>query len=188
MAEPIATEQEKVAWYNVLGQFRQKVAEFEAMLSRLQSQKKIAAKDPKLAQQYSQVMNSATALQQKIRQIRDATAAVVDWFKGIFTFDGATGDQSFGIVPLIPIAVVAGSIAAISKWVKDAYVFSEKLDKVEQLEKQGIPTQQAINTVRDMDQPRSLFGIDLKWIVIGGIALVVLPPVVRMLSNNNSEG
>lgn len=184
MAETVATEQEKIAWYNVIGQFRRKVAEFEAMLAKLQSQKPIAAKDPALADEYSALMNKATALQEKIKQIRDATSDAIDWIKGVFGFDG------LGIVPLIPIAVVAGAIAAIGYWIKDAYEFSKKLEKVEQLEKQGMPTGQAIDTANKLTSGPSIFGISPKWLVYGGIALVMIPlvaPAVKSFLSDKSR-
>jgi len=181
MAETVATEQEKIAWYNVIGQFRQKVAEFEAMLEKLKSQKQIAASDPELAQEYSGLMNKAVALQDKIRQIRDATSDAIDWIKGVFGFDG------LGIVPLIPIAVVSASIATIGYWIKDAYEFSKKLEKVEQLEKQGMPTRQAIDTANRMTTGPSIFGINPKWLVYGGIALVMVPIVAPAIKSFLSD-
>jgi len=165
----VATSQEELAWYNVIGKFRQKAQEFETMMERLQSQKAIAARDPKLAAEYSTMMNAAMTLQQKIKQIRDATDAVINWLKGVFGFDG------LGFVPLIPIAVVVASLAAIGKWVKDAYIFSAKLDKVAALEKQGMSSREAIARVQSLTPASSLFGINTKWLVIGGLSLVLIP-------------
>jgi len=164
--------QEELAWYNVIGQFRQKAQDFEKMMKRLQSQKSIAARDPQLAAEYSSMMNTAMNLQQKIKQIRDATDSVIKWLKGVFGFDG------LGFVPLIPIAVVVASLAAIGKWVKDAYIFSAKLDKVAALEKQGMSSREAISTVQSLTPTTSLFGINTKWLVIGGLSLVLIPIVL----------
>lgn len=184
--QTIATPEQEAAWYDVLGKFKQWAAQFEALVNKLESQKHIAAKNPELTQEYNNYIRLASEIEDKIRSIKEATTSVVDWFTGTFGFDGA---QSLGFVPLIPIAVMIAAVAAISKFVSDAYVFSKKLDKVAELEQKGMPTSQAVSTVQDLTPERSILGFDPKWWVIGGIALVTLPvliPAVKSVFNSKS--
>lgn len=176
MAKSIATRAEQVAWYDLIGRFRATAQQFEQLFARLVKQKSIIAGHPSLAPQYNALLSTASTLQTKIVQTRDATNRVLGWLKGLFGFSGL---GELGIVPLIPIAAVAVSVAAIGKWIKDAYVFSKKLDELRRLEARGVPPSQALRQVQSLTPASgvTLFGFNAKWLMLGGVALLVAPLV-----------
>lgn len=185
MAEPLATQQDEIAWYNILGQWKAAVEKFNQVVAKLRSQEAVARKDPVLYREYQSKLSTASTLQAKITEITNATRSAIDWFKNVFGFNGM---GELGLVPLIPIAIVAAAIGAITKFVSDAWIFSAKLDKVAQLERQGMPTSQAVTAVQKLNAPRSILGFDPKWLVIGGVALMILPivvPAIKKAMNKN---
>lgn len=187
MAKPIATQQEQVAWYDLIGRFRSTAQDFEQAFARLVKQKTIIARHPSLATEYNALLSTAQILKTKIVQTRDATDKVLGWLKGLFGFSGL---GELGIVPLIPIAAVAVSVAAIGKWIKDAYVFSAKLEELQRLEARGVPPSQALRQVQSLTPASrvTLFGFNPRWLVLGGVALLVAPWVFNYFKKQSGRG
>lgn len=190
-ADTTATQKtpDEVAWYDILGQFKKKASEFDALYKKLSSQRALVKSDPSLYQEYTDKMNSAESLRNDITYIRDKTAAFMDWFENsswspLNWFNGAN-QQQLGFLPaLIPIAVVVASTAAIGKWVSDAYIFSKKLDKVAELQKSGMSAKAATATVNQLDTSgsilSSLFGSTPKMLLIAGVGVLAAPYLFRV--------
>ena len=95
-------------------------------------------------------------------------------------------DSGLGIAPVVVVvslATAAVALAAIGKWIKDAYQFSVRLNELHRLEDQGYSTAQAASMVnKSLGDPNNpLFGLNLKWVVLAGIAIVVVPYVLKRI-------
>lgn len=179
MAEAAATPQEQRAWYDVLGKFRDAVARFDQVMARLRAQQSVAARHPQLSAEYNALMRAAAATQARIVYVRNASANVLNWIKGVFGFSG------LGFVPLIPLAVVAAAVAAIAKITSDAWTLSKKLDQVTQLQAQGVSPARAVELATKTAGGGSLLSFNLggfaPWLLIGGVVLLFAPQILNAL-------
>ena len=66
-----------------------------------------------------------------------------------------------GLLPLIPIAVVAASLAAIAKWTYDYNIFMKKIQEQRRLEADGIDPVTASNIVAKKNAP-GFFNLNTK--------------------------
>lgn len=134
---------------------------------------------PELLPKYQELMKSAAKHNATINSLRRVRNTVSGW---LGTIGRAVGLGEMGAIPLVPIAVISASaaLAAISKWIKDAFVFSRRLNELRRLEGQGLSPGQAANVVNKTLGPAEslFFGINLKWVVIGGLGLLLLPSLI----------
>lgn len=170
------------AWWNLVGRWRQHAAEFETNFRALLAQRSFVESRPALLRQWQQLVNDGMATRAKIvsitrtlDQVVGAAANAWDWVKG------ATGLQGLGLLPLVPIAVIAGSIAAVTKWLTDARQFSQRLEEARRLEGQGMPPAQAAALAAQKPGGAGgfkLFGLEVSPLAVAGIAAVILLPAV----------
>jgi len=80
------TSSQKVAWYNILGQWKQAVTDWNTNLAAAQSQSSVAASiktsDPTLYKEYTTLMASVPAVQSRIDELGGAIADVDNWLNG----------------------------------------------------------------------------------------------------------
>jgi len=183
MADTTATKGEEVAWYNLVGQFRAKAQQFEQIYNKLMSDQSYALSNPALASDYRALLQIGRVTRAKIIATRNKIDSVIGWLKGL------VGMNELGFIPLIPIAIVAASLAAITKWVTDAYAMSARIDEAKRLEAKGVPPERAAKIAgrRVASQGGglvgSLLGIHPGWLIAGAIAVVALPPLITRIRN-----
>jgi uncharacterized protein YukE len=172
----------------------------------------IQAKHPELQAQWADMLDRANALLPKLQALADTRARVTSWLGALGTVYQSAIDMTsraiegvanavsaarrslglggLGVVPVVVVVIgvaAAGvTLAAITKWVADAYLFSRRLNTLQELEARGLTPVDAANAVNKvLGQPNAPGGIErtlsqILWIVAAvGLGLVVLP---RLLS------
>ncbi len=99
-------------------------------------------------------------LEQKQKMI-DSAETIKKWIEGIFgTIDGFN-QAGLGILPLVPIAVIATALAAITKWSISYATFVATVKERKRLEASGLSPQMAAELARK-NQDSALIKIDWK--------------------------
>jgi len=138
---------------SLLNRFKAKANEFMNALDRLNN---IGEVPPNLAEEFSYLTTTAEVVSGTIQTITGTVDSVTGFFSDFFAFDGvaATRDyinnkpaQGMGLIPLIPVAMIAGAIAAMSKFIADVYVFERKITEQKRLEATGMKPEQAAQIV-----------------------------------------
>lgn len=161
----------------------------------------VRERHPELATQYNALVARGGQHQAQLAQLANLRNQVTTWLTGIGravqTTYNSTMDwlrQRFGLggmgaVPLVVgvvgVAAAAAVIALVARWITEAYQFTQRLNALERLERQGLSPQEAARVVNQTvgapSQP-GIFGIPWTYL-IGGVALIVLgPPLLRMIS------
>ena len=138
--------------------FKDKAKQFWALWNKLAGEQYDMATRPlEIQSQYSDLISRGQSIKSTIETVTgaiDKAAAtyqdVKNWLAEKFGLNGVEIDEKtgqLGIIPLIPIAIIGASLAAMGKWVLDAYEFSGKLDKMKELESQGMSPSEAAAVV-----------------------------------------
>lgn len=139
----------------------------------------IDSKHPELRAEYDQLVSAAQSHQKKLDALNRIKNSVVTWYQDFKRFFG------LGAIQIIPVAIglgaAGGTLALIGSWIKDAYKFAQRLNELKRLEASGLSPQQAsVVLERTLGKANVPFlGIDLKWIILGGIALLTLPALLE---------
>ena len=101
------------------------------------------------------------------------------WLKSQIGLDGLTtlsNEPGLGVVPLIPIAVIGGSLALMGKWIFDSKKFVGKIEEVKRLERKGYSSEQAVNMVEKLLGEKSLINLGkiMPIILIVGIGALII--------------
>ncbi len=184
-------------WWNVVGQFRAKVDEFENNYQGLLAQRDFVQTRPALAAKWNQMVQDGAAIRRSNQDILDKIDAVEnavgqavdtvesgassawDWIKS------QVGLSGLGFVMvLVPIAVIVTALAAIAKWSLDALNFSKTLEETRRLEATGVAPATAAEIVATQrgnttGSPFSFLGFQINpWFVVGGFALAFGPQII----------
>jgi hypothetical protein len=152
------TAQEK----STVKDFKDKATEFSQLWNLLSNQSNVVAKaTPDIQKEYNDLMNSGSFIKESIQEVTNmidkaaaAYQSVRDWISNTFGLSGIAIDQKasqLGIIPLLAIGVIAAAVAAMGKWVIDAYTLNKKLDKLAELQSQGYTAQAAADVLAKMD-------------------------------------
>ena len=156
---------------NAIQRFKVKAREFWDVWEELDGKSDLAESDPRLAKEYNDIMDRGITIRNNIEKVTGAIDAAsnaygkavdytsrgietaVNWFKGTF------GLGALNAIPLIPIAVIGVAMAAITKWLKDAYVLNKKLDMVDKLTAKGMDPARAASVADKMISKPSLINL-----------------------------
>jgi hypothetical protein len=171
--QPAITPDQSAAWYNIIAQWEQKVAQFTAAQSDLAAQaSSIAALPANVQADYASLVSRGDTLRSTISGIQQALADVKNALTGAWNYVTGVWGQvssavsatvpagsslfetvspymmggglgSLGLFQLIPIAIVAASVAALGYWLDDYLQFHDKLALAKQYQQQGVPPDQA---------------------------------------------
>lgn len=116
-------------WEAAVQNLKQKALEFRDLFTWLQSKSHIAARDPVVKAEYDKVMARGSAVRTGVEK----TTGGIDWVTGQLREKfGINSRATMGAIPMIPIAVIAAAIAAITAWLADAYKLKSKIQYLEQ--------------------------------------------------------
>jgi hypothetical protein len=189
MAE-IATQQEAQSWYSVVTDFPNYWENLQKNFQGLLAQSDyIVTKHPEIRAQYDQMVREGSALFQKMYNLNEAVNSIKsNWDAFTGWLKGAVGMSGLGILPVIPLAIGAAAAAStlylVGQWLTKAAEMAKRIDLYKSEEAKGLSPQQAaanVDLVLGKPSAGSLFGIPIKWLLIGGIALFVLPVILPML-------
>lgn len=128
--------------------------------------------------------------------VQSAVQSAENWYSSTFGEIRPRNNRTMnglGIIPvLITIGVVSAALAVAAVWLSDAYTFSQRLKALQSAEDKGAtPAQAAAMVNQTLGPPSSssgtLFGINVKWLVIGGIAIFLLPVIVPLFRNRKKR-
>jgi len=175
---PVPTE--KRAWYDAVGKLRDKSNEFARVRFDLIENRNMVPRDPRYINEYNDLVHRSKLIEENVRKVMSGVDYVANLFKSTFGEANAHSMGQIGVIPLVPLAIIGGSVALLSKWLTDAYMFVAKMNKVKELEASGMSTQQAIATVKQLS-PSPFDGIMgmLPMILLGGAALILLPRILK---------
>lgn len=174
------TEQEKkVAWYNLVGQFKQRAREFMAVWNTLQSKASDVSRFPALQKEYADLNRRAGFIKTSITKITNTVDSIMGWFRSVFGLSGVESLEGLGILPLLPIAIIAGALTLIGKWISDVYIFNKKLEEQKRLEPLVGVTQASRIVQRTGPQGMfASFGRNIMPVLLIGGALLLFGPML----------
>lgn len=182
----ITTQSEAQEWYKIVTNWPQYWDNFQRNYRGLLAQSNyITTKHPEMRGEYDKLVDSGSKMYQRMLAVDQTVNAIKNTW-GEFTgwLKGAVGLQGLGFIPVaIGAAAAASLIYSVSLWIRDASQHARKLELMKDLEAKGMSPGQAANEASKFtgSGDGTLFGIDIKWLVIGGIALMVLPSIIPML-------
>ena len=153
--------------------FKSKVTNFAEAFNNLRSRSIDATRYPDLARERASLVSKGGTLQRTISALTGAVDKVFTFFRGVTGLDG------LGFIPLLPIAAITIAVAAITKWMTDAYEFNKRLDAVQALEAKGYSPEKAGQIVNQQFPTSSLFsglggiGTLLPWIAVAGVVFFI---------------
>jgi len=168
-----------------VGGFKGKAREFWALWESLNNERYSISQLPlNLQKEYSDIMERGETIRKSIERmtsvvdsVSNAYSSSVDWtsrkMETVFNMFGTAGQLGHLGVPLIPIAVVALSLAAIGKWITDALVVQRKIQLFNRLVASGTSPERASAVVNETTSD-PFFKFDAKKMIpiIGVIALI----------------
>jgi len=186
----IATQQEAQSWYSVITDFPSYWDNLQKNYQGLIAQADyIYTKHPELKTEYDKLLNEGGALYNKMAAINETVTGIKsNWNSFTSWLQSAVGISGLGILPAIPIAITAASAAgviySVAQWLTKNAELAARLNIFHEAESKGAtPAQAAQIANQTIGEPSSgmFFGLPIKWLVIGGIALFVLPVILPML-------
>ncbi len=141
---------------SMLDKFKKKAADFMQAVNSLYS---LGTIPPSLQNEYSSLRSTADDIKSSIKWITGTVDSVTNFFSNTFSLNGSdyvsnyiNGDssQNMGFISLIPLAAIIGSMALMTKFISDVYVFEQKLSEQKRLEKTGLTPGAASKIVDNM--------------------------------------
>ena len=186
----IATQQEAQSWYSVITDFPSYWNNLQKNYQGLIAQADyIYTKHPELKTEYDKLLNEGGALYNKMAAINETVTGIKsNWNSFTSWLQSAVGINGLGILPAIPIAITAASAAgviySVAQWLTKNAELAARLNIFHEAEAKGAtPAQAAQIANQTIGEPSSgmFFGLPIKWLVIGGIALFALPVILPLL-------
>ncbi len=138
---------------SLLNRFKVKAGEFMDALNKLNSFTDVP---PNLEEEFSYLRTTADVVGGTISTITGTVDSVTGFFSDFFSFDGVAATREYidnkpvagmGLIPLIPIAMISGALAAMTKFISDVYVFERKITEQKRLVSTGVSEQDAAQIV-----------------------------------------
>lgn len=189
MAE-IATQQAASEWYRIITDWPNFWANFQKNFQGLLAQSAWVQKRPSLLPEYesnvrkgSELYNKLLAVNNSVNGIKSSWSTFTGWLQGTFGMSG------LGLLPAIPVAIGAATtislIAGATFLLKTWSELGARYLIIQQEEARGATPEQALRKASSIvgapGEPGTFFGINIKWILIGAAALLILPSVLPML-------
>jgi hypothetical protein len=176
----IPTPANKSEWLGVIDTFRAKAREFSTIYSDLY--KRDPKKYPTLAAQRAELLARGSTIKNTVEKITGGVDKVWSFLKSTFGFSGFDEVEELGVVPLIPIAIVAAAITLMGKWLKDAYTLKMQFDRYDQLTAKGVSPERAADIVKGVVGGGGFFesiGKAVPLILLGVAVVIILPRFLK---------
>lgn len=122
-------------WYDVTGKLKDKAKEFQVAYEKLTGSASAVEKNPALKAERVALLNKGNIIRTKVLEITGSIDSAYTWLKSSVGLSGLSQDSGLGILPMIPIAIAAASVAAMTKFISDTYIYLDKVQKFDVLEK-----------------------------------------------------
>lgn len=127
-------------WKQTVIDFRAKAGQFLRDTEELKNKEGLVSKYPALHDDYNDLLDRSDIIYNTVKTLTGAVDKVAEWL-GLDLTPGST--PKMGFLPLVPIAVIGASLAAIGKWTSDVYIFNRRLEEVKRLEAKGLSPERA---------------------------------------------
>jgi len=193
-----ATAAQKVAWFDLLGKWREKAAQFEQAQAYLNAQAPhVSSWPPSLQAEYRAMTVRAAVLKARIVDVSNALRAVESWLKGAYSVAvepwvqagarirewlGLSGLSGLAALPaLIPIAVVSAALAAVAYFLTDFLALRAKFEEIKRLETTGLSPAEAAAIVAKTGGGGLFSGLQntLMWVALAAAVVFILPRLMK---------
>lgn len=165
----IPTPADAQSWSDTIRNFKGRVAEFMGLYGALKQRETTIAQYPADVQtKYRDLMKQGATIKNTIGTLTQKVDQAWTWIKEK-TGMQETELKGLGFIQFVPLAVVLGSIAAMGKWVKDAYAQKAAFDAADKMIAQGVSPTQAYSAVTGLQK-----SLDKPLIDLGKITPVLL--------------
>lgn len=172
---------EMISWddLNVVQTLRDKAAQFSNAYSYLLSVSPLVKAHPELATDYNNLISRGSTLRSAVTSLLTQIEGAIKTVESLIP-----GFSGLGIIPIIiPIAIIATTIALLGKWITDYITFAKKLQQIQEMVKGGLTPQQAVSVVSQAAETPGLLGQlispQIGWIILGGLAIMVFASMKR---------
>lgn len=177
MSDQIPTPADAQSWSDTIRNFKGKVAEFMGLYNNLKQRENMIGRYPANVQvKYRDLMSRGDTIKNTVGTLTQKVNEAWGWIKSKIGVEDETM-KGLGFIQFVPLAVVLGSIAAMGKWVKDAYVQKRAFDASDAMIAKGVSPERAYGAVtglqQSMDKPLFDFGKVTPVLIILGIGGVL---------------
>lgn len=136
---------EEQASQSVIEAFKQRARAFWNQWETLHAnQDMITRQSPAVQKEYNDLIDRGSTIRNSVETVTGLIdkaqryyQTAKGWVSDLFGMDGYS--PQMGVLPvLIPAAVIAGSLAAMGKWLSDAYQFNRKMEEIAKLQAKGV--------------------------------------------------
>lgn len=161
MSGIVATETQSAEWWNLVAQFREAASSVDQVLATLRSQEGTARRDAALSSEYDAIMGRAASLRSTIADYLGKIETAMGWFRQVVPFSESSPDapqgtweaegwglNGLGAIPIIiGVAAISAALAAVTKFLTDAWSLARRLQEQARLEASGLSPQEAAAVV-----------------------------------------
>lgn len=166
-----AVTPEQKNWMDTLTDYKAKAAEFAALYDDLKAKESRMVKEMKTRDEYQRLVERGGWIQSTITTIGAKVDETLAYLRGLM----GNSVQGLGLVWLIPVAVVAGSVALMGSWISDTYQFNKRFEEIHRLESMGYTPEQAA-AIYERTQGQTFFSglkyLTLPAAILGGIWMI----------------
>lgn len=181
----ITSQSEAQEWYKIVTNWPDYWANFQRNYQGLLAQSSyIVTKHPEMRAEYEKKVDEGSRLYQRLLGV-DQTVNSIKNTWGEFTgwLKGAVGLKGLDAIPvLIGAAAAAALIVSVNQWLMSIATQARRIELMKDLESKGTSPAEAARIASQYGGGSgSIFGVDLKWVLIGGAALLLLPVILPLL-------
>lgn len=175
-------------WRDAVARWESVVSQFQAMIERhYANRQKALDLGPEEFDRWQAQLDRALELKTAIEMLQESLASTSSWAKQTFGLNGmkramtAMNGMGLGPIPLIPVAVIVGSISAVTAVIYSLNTYNNELDsKWGYINSHPDLTPAQITDILDAAPPGQ-FQAAAMWIVIGGALLFFAPQLLKRL-------
>lgn len=135
--------------------FMQRANQFWELFQSLVNDESFVADNPELQTEYDRIMTRGESIRSKIDSIKSA----IDEFKNAIGLEGFGQVSTMGFIPVIAVAGIAGAMALMGSWIKDALLLKQRIDETKRLQAEGVPPKEAYKMVNQIAPKPFMFGV-----------------------------
>lgn len=162
------------AWYDLVGQFQSRYAEFNRVYSALQAQADNVLNMPQsLQDEYNALMSQGDTVKSTIDGTMNDINSAVTYLKSVL---------GIGFIQLLPAAVIGAGLAAAAYWLNNAYVTAKKLDAFNAVIAAGGTVDQGLQATQNLTGSSGFFsaiGGSVGTIIVIAALLFIVPKMLE---------
>lgn len=142
-------------WTDAVNKLKSSAADFVSLLARVNDTGPLVIDNPELRAERARLIERAGIVRGTIEKVTQGIDYVHSVWDQVFGDNAVNGLSNLGIIPLVPVVVIAGAGAGITYWITDAVKFLKRVDEVEALKSEGMTAREAYAIV---DREKGVIG------------------------------